>query len=141
MYQPVRREAPREVNTADELLNSTLNRKSRYVSGGKTEVGQNKLEWWERDYFTQNAETDIIYVVELKTAGRLNTITAMFYGTEDFWWIIAQYNNILDTYSEIQEGVILRIPDKSTIDLILQGRIGGYPSRREMKPLQIVPIV
>lgn len=140
-FTPIRKEAATQINTSSESLNSVLNRKSRYVSGGTTEVSQSRLEWWERIIFTQNAATDALYVVEDKTAGRLNTIAAAHYGTEEYWWIIAQYNNLLDTYDEVQPGVILRIPSKATIDLLLQGRIGGVPSTREIQPLQIVPIV
>lgn len=129
------------LNTSTAALNSVMDRTSRYVSGGTTEVSQGRLEWWERTVFTQNQETDTLYVVEDKTAGRLNTITAMHYGSEDNWWVIAQYNNVLDTYGEIQPGVILRIPAKSTVDLILQGRIGGNSSKRELQVNQIIPIV
>lgn len=129
------------LNTNAAALNSALSRTSRYVSGGTTEVSQGRLEWWERNVFAQNRATDSLYVVEDKTAGRLNTITSMHYGSEDYWWVIAQYNNILDTHDEVQPGVILRIPLKSTVDTLLQGRIGGVPSKREMPAMQIVPIV
>ena len=121
--------------------NSVLRQKSRYVSGGVTEVGSNNtaLEWWERTVF-QSSENDVPYQVERKFEGRLDLISAMFLGEPRLWWVLAQYNSILDPHAEIKEGSIIYIPSKERVGLILSGRTGGIASTREVQ-ISILPIV
>lgn len=119
--------------------NSTLVRNSRYVSGGATEVNVRAIEWWERIQFTSNQD-DSTYIVEKKFVGRLDLITTLFLGEPRYWWIVAQYNNILDPYDEITEGRILYIPSIDQVKLILVGKVGGVESTREV-PLSILPVV
>lgn len=119
--------------------NSTLVRTSRYVSGGETEVNSRALEWWERIQF-RTAPDDTTYVVEKKFEGRLDLITAMYLGEPRYWWIVAQYNNILDPHAEISEGRVLYIPSLDRVKLLLSGRTGGVDSTREV-PLAILPVV
>jgi hypothetical protein len=119
--------------------NSTLIRTSRYVSGGITEVGQTTLEWWERQIFVSAAD-DLSYVVEKKFEGRLDLIAAMFLGEPRYWWLIAMYNNILDPFNEILEGVVLYIPSQDRVKNALSGKLGGVTSTRELSPT-ILPIV
>lgn len=122
-----------------EEKNSVERRNSRYVSGGITETNQNALEWWERNVFS-GAEDDRPYVVEKRFAGRLDLIAALFLGEPRMWWVIAQYNNVLDVFAEVREGSILYIPSTERVDLILSGQTGGVPSKREV-PVSILPIV
>lgn len=119
--------------------NSTLVRISRYVSGGTTEVNAKALEWWERNVYTAY-EDDQPYVVEKKFEGRLDLITALFLGEPRYWWVIAMYNNILDPNAEIFEGAILYIPSVEKTRALLNGKLGGIASLREV-PLSILPIV
>jgi len=113
--------------------------KSRYVSGGTTEVGEKALEWWERDVLTA-AEDDGKYVVERKFAGRLDLIAALFLGESRYWWILAQYNSILDPFDEVIEGSTIYIPSQARVEAILNGKTGGVASTREV-PISILPIV
>ena len=119
--------------------NSTLVRNSRYVSGGETEVGMNTIEWWERTKFTTNPD-DSTYVVEKKFVGRLDLITTVFLGEPRYWWLVAQYNNLLDPYDEVTEGRVLYIPTLDRVKLLMNGKTGGVPSTREV-PLAILPVV
>jgi hypothetical protein len=119
--------------------NSVLIRNSRYVSGGETEVGLNTIEHWERTVFPVNND-DTSYVVEKKFVGRLDLITAVFLVEPRYWWVVAQYNNILDPYDEIVEGRVLFIPTLDRVKLILSGKTGGVASTREV-PLAILPVV
>lgn len=119
--------------------NSVLRRTSRYVSGGETEVNSRALEWWERAFFTP-AASDRLYVVERKFEGRLDLISALFLNDPYLWWVIAQYNNVLDPHAEIIEGIALRIPARETVDVMLNGKLGGVRSTREV-PTSILPIV
>ena len=121
--------------------NSTLVRGSRYVAGGTTEVNKTAIEWWERNVFEVDP-SDFLYVVEKKFEGRLDLITAVYLGNENvsYWWVIAMLNNILDPYSEVTTGKIIRIPSKQRLDTMLSGKLGGVPSTREV-PTSIMPIV
>ena len=119
--------------------NSTLVRTSRYVSGGTTEVNTRALEWWERTTFPIN-DDDRTYVVEKRFEGRLDLITALYLGEPRYWWVVAQYNNVLDPHAEIFEGSILYIPTLERVKSILSGKLGGVSSTREV-PTSILPIV
>ena len=119
--------------------NSTLVRSSRYVSGGTTEVNSRALEWWERKILPIN-DDDSSYVVEKRFEGRLDLITALYLNEPRYWWIVAQYNNVLDPVAEITEGVILYIPTIDRVKTMLSGTLGGVVSTREV-PLSIFPIV
>lgn len=121
--------------------NSTLVRTSRYVSGGTTEVNSTAIEWWERARFFTDP-TDQTYVVEKRFEGRLDLITAVYLGEQNirYWWVIAMLNNILDPYTEVTEGTVIYIPSRERLQLMLNGKLGGVPSTREV-PTSIMPIV
>lgn len=121
--------------------NSTLVKGSRYVSGGTTEVNKVSIEWWERNVF-QADPTDFQYVVEKQFEGRLDWITAIYLGEQNirYWWVVAMLNNILDPYTEVKTGRIIRIPSKERLQNMLSGKMGGIPSTREV-PTSILPIV
>jgi hypothetical protein len=119
--------------------NSTLIRTSRYVSGGTSEVNNTAIEWWDRAQLQVNND-DRTYVVEKRFEGRLDLITALFLGEPRYWWVVAQYNNVLDPYDEIVEGAILYIPTLERVKDLLNGKLGGVSSTREV-PVSILPIV
>lgn len=119
--------------------NSINVRKSRYVSGGVTEVGEVGLEWWDRSTFANDA-SDTEYVVEAKFAGRIDQLSAIFLGDSRYWWLLAMYNNILDPIAEIVTGAVIYIPSPTRVQSILSGKAGGVPSTREI-PTTVLPIV
>lgn len=119
--------------------NSVFVKASRYVSGGSTEVNSSALEIWERVIFPIN-DDDTSYVVEKRFEGRADIIAGIYYGEPRYWWIIAQYNNVLDVNAELTEGTVLYIPTLDRVKTILNGTMGGVPSTREV-PLAILPIV
>lgn len=123
-----------------EEKNSVFRRNSRYVSGGATEVGDNRLEWWERNTFAADPAGDTLYTVDQITTGRLDLIASMFLGEPRFWWLIAQYNSILDPFAEVVTGAQIYIPSPERVDAMLNGRVGGKPSTREV-PISILPLV
>jgi len=110
--------------------NSLLRKSSRFVHGGTTEFADNKIEWWERKTFDYDI-SDISYVVENFYEGRLDLIAATFYDEPRFWWVIAQYNNIIDPFSEIIPGRVLLIPTKERLTAFLTSKTGGVPSTRQ----------
>ena len=117
----------------DPLKNSTYNIKSgRYVIGGVTEVSSFALEWWTRTDMPKDP-TDGVYFFEKKYEGQPELLGQIFYNDKRLWWIIAQYNGILDPLTELVEGKLLLIPtlDRIKKDLILPNlKTGGVPSTR-----------
>ena len=110
--------------------NSLFNKFSRYVAGGRTETADGRIEWWERGSLA-GSDTDKVYVVENFYEGRLDLISTVFYSEPRWWWLLAQYNNILDPFSEIVTGRVLLIPNKDRLSLLISTTQGGYPSLRE----------
>lgn len=119
--------------------NSLVLNTSRYVHGGVSEVKNNRIEWWDRAVFAEDP-TDLVYVVENIHEGRLDNISAIFFGEPRYWWLIAQFNNILDPATEIVAGRALRIPTRERLQLMLTGRQGGIASTRTEIP-SIPPVV
>jgi hypothetical protein len=112
--------------------NSAYNLKNgRYVLGGTSEVGVQTLEWWSKAAVKRDP-SDLVYFMERKYENRPDMLGYVFYGDPGLWWIIAQYNNILDPVVELVEGTLLLIP---TLDRIKQvystsAKVGGIPSTR-----------
>ena len=121
-------------------INSTLLKKSRFVSGGTTEVSTNKLEWWNRNNYTLSGTETVFYVTEA-FVGRLDNIAAFHYNDSKLWWVIAMVNNILDPFTEVVVGRKLYVPSKTEAVKLIGGKMGGIPSQREIPPMQITPIV
>src|SRR5207247_1983971 len=116
------RSGARSIEMAEK--NSVLVRTSRYVSGGETEVSSRALEWWERASFSLSTD-DTLCVVDQRFEHRLDLIASFFLGDPRLWWVIAQYNSILDPYAEIVQGLELRVPSTTKVNLILSGKTGG----------------
>ncbi|WP_300760180.1 hypothetical protein [Janthinobacterium sp.] len=110
-------------------LNSTKIRKSRYCSGGTSEVSEGLIEWWERNIY-EVTPGDTLYRVDSKTAHKIHIIADIFLNDQSLWWVIAQYNNILDPWGEIVEGAQIAIPSLEKVETMLAGRPGGVPSTR-----------
>jgi hypothetical protein len=106
---------------------------SRYVQGGMTEISSSAIEWWERNNYSPDS-TDLTYTIESKFSGRPDLISAVFYNEPRYWWLIAQYNNVLDPHEEFITGRILLIPTPARLKTMLNGRVGGIPSQRTLEP-------
>lgn len=119
--------------------NSTLDKKSRYVGGGVTENEPNGLGWWERRQWEFSQDDELI-VVSQKYEHRIDLLASDYLNDSHLWWVIAQYNAILDPYAEIVQGTYLRIPPASKVQDMISGRTGGVTSQRQEHPSQIKPI-
>jgi len=116
---------------AYSLKDSTYNTKNgRYVLGGTTERSIFALEWWDKVNMTRDP-SDLLYVMEKKYESRPDQLGFLFYGDNNLWWIICQFNGILDPATELIEGKILMIPTMDRIKKELTaGAPGGVPSTR-----------
>ena len=116
----------------NNLKNSTYNTKNgRYVIGGTTEVSSIAIEHWDKNVM-QSHPTDIVYYVESQYVNKPHMLGYVFYGDTGLWWVICQYNGILDPITEIIEGKLLMIPLKERISSLGNSipKIGGIPSTR-----------
>lgn len=92
------------------MSNSTYNTKNgRYVLGGTTEVSTHAVEHWEPNKLERDP-SDILYVVEKKFEGRPEMLGFLFYGDPGLWWVIAQYNGLIDPLDELIEGKLIYVP-------------------------------
>lgn len=120
--------------------NSVFTKHSRYTHGGTTELDGKFLEWWDRKKFTKDT-SDLFYVLEKTYEGRPDKLASVFYGDSSVWWLILQFNNILDVNEEFVAGVELRMPTKERLlQDMLTGKSGGVPSTK-IQPTIIGPIV
>lgn len=58
------------------------------------------------------SENDIY--IEVTTTDRLDLISFNYYGTPEFWWLIANANGIGKGTMYVKEGAILRMPSTTT---------------------------
>ena len=49
----------------------------------------------------------------------LDTLALYYYNSPTYFWIIADFNNILDPYAELKTGSILKIPTFSNVEFDL----------------------
>lgn len=110
---------------------STKTTNGRYVHGGTTEVNKDQVEFWERKIFQQSDE-DKVYVIEEIFDKRPDKLAFVLYEDSRLWWVICQYNNIIDVHDEFVTGKEILIPVKErVINQFLTGTQGGVPSTRE----------
>lgn len=115
----------------NSIKNSTYNtRNGRYALGGLTETSSFAIEWWDRNLLQKDV-TDIIYAVEKKYEGRPDQLGYLFYGEANLWWVLAQYNGIVDPIGELVEGKVLFVPLIERVRAsMLKSKPGGVPSTR-----------
>jgi hypothetical protein len=120
--------------------NSVFTKHSRYTHGGTTEVDGKFLEWWDRRTFGLD-DSDVFITLDRAYEGRPDKLASVFYNDSSVWWLILQYNNILDITDEFVAGTQLRMPTKDRLERdLLNGKSGGVPSTK-IQPTIIGPIV
>jgi hypothetical protein len=123
------------LNTDPTINNSVYNSTNgRYVLGGTTEVSSFAIEVWDANVLPADP-SDIVYIVEKKYEGFPHLLGLVFYGDIGLWWLICQYNGIIDPMEEIIEGKALLIPTLDRIKAqVFSGnsQIGGVPTTRSV---------
>lgn len=116
------------------LKNSTFNTKNgRYTLGGTTEVSSWALEAWEMNEMSGDP-TDIVYYIEPQYENKPYLLGYTFYGDEGLWWIICQYNGIIDPLTELTVGKLILVPTIERVKSSLftdNVKTGGIPSTRK----------
>ena len=94
---------------------SVLKPNTRYVRGGKSEVGEKFIRWWERAPITKGDITDILYTIEVRFAGLPDYISYEYYVRNDLGWVVLQYNDIVDINEELAVGKVIVLPSKERV--------------------------
>jgi hypothetical protein len=120
--------------------NSVFTKNSRYTYGGTTELNGKFLEWWNRKTFPIDP-SDVFFTLEKRFEGRPDKLASVFYNDSSVWWLILQFNNILDINDEFVAGAILRMPTKARLEKdFLTGKSGGIDSTK-IQRTGVSPIV
>lgn len=65
---------------------------------------------------TSQMNPNIVYTLhKVKKNDTLDSLALNYYNNPTFFWAIASFNNILDPYTELEEGIELKIPTLSDI--------------------------
>lgn len=91
------------------MASSMDSKHSRYVTGGVTDVYENRLGWWERRPM-KFQDDDVIIVLDKRLANRPDLISHAVYGTPAYTWLVLQYNTIMDPIVELVVGATIRLP-------------------------------
>lgn len=101
--------------TTPTSSSSLDNPKSRYVIGGTTEQTSNRLGWWERTILSFRDDDQKITLNNQKYVGRPDLIAYDYLGSEEYEWLVLQYNTILFPLKELVLGVNIRLPALSRL--------------------------
>jgi hypothetical protein len=91
---------------------SLAKRQSRMLNGGDTEIKGDKLGWWERENFEKNITTDIPFIIPEIYDRRPDLLSYRVYQTPRLFWLILQYNNIVDVEEEFRTGQQIILPSR-----------------------------
>lgn len=91
---------------------SLAKRQSRMLNGGKTEIKGDKLGWWERESFEKNTTTDVRVTIPDVYDRRPDLLSYRVYQTPRLFWLILQYNNIVDVEEEFRSGQEIILPSR-----------------------------
>jgi hypothetical protein len=56
------------------------------------------------------------YTIKSEDIQRFDLISYKVYGSQEYWWILAKFNDIQDVWNDLEEGKVLSVPDVLDID-------------------------
>lgn len=92
--------------------NSLSKKYTRMLNGGETEIKGNKLGWWERKPFEKNISTDYIVTIPEIYDKRPDLMAYQVYGKPELFWLVLQYNDIVDIEEEFVSGKEIILPSR-----------------------------
>jgi len=95
-----------------------LNSNSRYLKGGRADILQDKIGWWDRTIFDKSVD-DVQLLIGSKYHKRPHLVAFDIYGKSELMWFILQYNNIIDVNTEFVNGVTITLPLPRRVQLNL----------------------
>lgn len=74
--------------------------------------------------------TTTTYTVTHEQEHRPDLVALTVYGDPSLWWVLAQYNGLINSLAETLMGLVLKVPDRTEIDAFfnqtqLQSRTGN----------------
>lgn len=96
------------------MASSLSNPRTRYSQGGVTESFPNRLGWWERTIMP-HLNTDIKYTIPSYLGGNPYGIANAVYGSDQYAWLVLQYNTILDITTELATGTVIYLPSPERV--------------------------
>lgn len=72
------------------------------------ETGKIFHESWYQNFIPKTSDDNYFTVTKFEE-GRLDIIALSYYGTSNYWWVIAMANYIIDPF-DVPVGTVLRIP-------------------------------
>lgn len=103
---------------------STSNRNSRMVQGGRTDIYNNRLGWWEKRQIPKQDDDYKVRILEFEE-GRPDLISYRVYGKAIYAWLILQYNNIVDPATELVAGKTIMLPTQKRLILDIMTKPTG----------------
>lgn len=79
-------------------------------------TGVRELGLWSADRSFSRAQDFALHQITDFDKGRLDLISFRYYGTVDYWWVIADANDMIHPLREMEVGSYIRIPSRSLID-------------------------
>lgn len=75
-------------------------------------VDDNKeIDYLDTKLHTVEFDSYVLYTIPQFAENRIDMISYIHYGTVQLWWLIAQYNDMIDPSAEIVMGKVIRIPN------------------------------
>lgn len=88
---------------------------SRYTQGGRSEVLEKTVGWWEKIDLAENDVTDTFFTITKTYEKSPGLVAADFYGRSDLMWLVLQYNNVVDINEEFVTGKEIRLPSRDRV--------------------------
>lgn len=92
---------------------STLNKNSRYSN--VPYYYHTEDDKYTRAYSKHLSKDSAYTVYKVIENDTLDSIALQFYNNPTYYWIIADFNRIIDPFEKLKEGTLLQIPSISTI--------------------------
>lgn len=100
---------------------ANFKRLSRYASGLIATNRNNKpFLVLRRPLQLSPGEDDIIIEITQEYVKRPDLISTKVYGTPDLWWVIYEFNGIMNPLFDLKIGQILRIPNLNRVLDVIQ---------------------
>lgn len=92
------------------LLSVVINGEKSYFNACKT-INFKNIDDISPQYFT---------LYEVKSGDTWTNISYRFYNTIALWWLLCKFNNIVNPFTELTSGMLLKIPSDVIVTSILE---------------------
>ena len=104
-----------EYSFPNYLTSEYYNYVSRYAKIRRIQDNNEIFHETYNNYKIPESSSDKYVTVNNATENRLDIISVRYYRSPIMWWVIALANNIIDPFTEIPAGTVLRIPAMTSI--------------------------